>query len=217
MNSGVVVLLFGDRRVPRPLRDLTACRIESDADPGVLDAAIGGQHRLVVVGADADLAATLTRLLRAQRLDVEVAYVPRRRTHATRVYGLPAGRRAARRARRGSAQRVTLIRDDTGSVIVGRARWLPPEGGRPLHGEAVVDDAVLFDGNVAEVCIEPTQGVPGLRARAGNGEVTRRWVAGRAAQLGSTGVLVERDGVRAPRAARRSTLYRNVEGWLLTR
>ena len=99
MNSGVVVLLFGDRRVPRPLRDLTACRIESDADPGVLDAAIGGQHRLVVVGADADLAATLTRLLRAQRLDVEVAYVPRRRTHATRVYGLPAGRRAARRER----------------------------------------------------------------------------------------------------------------------
>ncbi|MCV7102206.1 peptidase M50, partial [Mycobacterium palustre] len=44
-----------------------------------------------------------------------------------------------------------------------------------------------------------------------------RWVAGRAAQLGSTGVTVERDGVAAPRAARRSTFYRNVEGWPLVR
>ncbi|MGO9098678.1 MAG: peptidase M50, partial [Mycobacterium sp.] len=40
---------------------------------------------------------------------------------------------------------------------------------------------------------------------------------GRAAQLGSTGVRVVRDGVPAPRAARRSTIYRNVEGWLLVR
>jgi len=28
---------------------------------------------------------------------------------------------------------------------------------------------------------------------------------------------VMRDGVAAPRAARRSTFYRNVEGWLLVR
>jgi len=213
MNAGVVVLLFGNRRVPRPLRDLTACRIDSDAGPGVIDAAIGGRRRLVIVGADADLAATLTRLLRAQRLDVEVAYVPGRRTRATRVYRLPAGHRAARRARHGSARRVTLIRDDTGSVIVGRARWLPEDGGRSLHGEAVVDDTVLFDGDVAGVCIEPTQGVPGLRARIRGG----RWVAGRAAQLGSVGVRVERDGVFASRATRRSTFYRHVEGWLAVR
>ncbi|MFZ3306137.1 MAG: peptidase M50, partial [Mycobacterium sp.] len=29
------------------------------------------------------------------------------------------------------------------------------------------------------------------------------------------GVTVVRDGVAAPRTARRSTIYRNVEGWLL--
>jgi len=214
MNTGVVaVLVFGDGRAPRQLRDLTASRIERDANNSVLDAAIGAHRRLVVVGSDADLAATLTRLLRAQRLDVEVAYVPRRGTRATRVYRLPAGRRAARRARHGSAQRVTLIRDDTGSVIVGRARWLPEDGGRSLHGEAVVDDTVLFDGDVAGVCIEPTQDVPGLRARIRGG----RWVAGRAAQLGSAGVRVERDSVFASRAARRSTFYRHVEGWLAVR
>jgi len=31
----------------------------------------------------------------------------------------------------------------------------------------------------------------------------------------SSGVTVVRDGVVAPRPARRSTFYRNVEGWLL--
>ncbi|OBA75421.1 peptidase M50 [Mycobacterium sp. 1554424.7] len=204
MND-VGVLVFGGRRVPRALTGLPI-------HPSDVDAAVGPYRRLVVVGADADLAAVLTRLLRAERLDVEVAYVPPRRTPATRAYRVPAGRRAARLARRGSARRVTLIRDETGSVIVGRARWLPPDDRATIHGEAVVDDTTLFDGEVAAVRIEPTLAMPGLRAR-----VKRRWVTGRAAQLGSTGVTVERDGVAAPRAARRSTFYRNVEGWLLVR
>lgn len=205
MNN-VGVLVFGGRRVPGPLTGLPV----HSAD---IDAAIGPHRRLAVVGADADLAAVLTRLLRADRLDVEVAYVPPRRTRATRIYRLPAGRRAARRARAGSAHRVTLIRDDTGSVVVGRAGWLPADGAKVLRGEAVVDDTTLFDGEVAEVRIEPTLAMPGLRASVRRG----RWVAGRAAQLGSTGVTVVRDGVAAPRAARRSTFYRHVEGWLSVR
>ncbi|OBG91066.1 peptidase M50 [Mycobacterium sp. E3251] len=206
-DPAVAVLLFGDRRVPRPL---TGMPVHSAGT----DAAIGRYRRLVVVGADADLAAVLTRLLRADRLDIEVAYVPRRRTRATRIYRLPAGRRAARRARQGPARRVTLVRDETGSVVVGRAGWLPGED-RRLRGEAVVDDTVLFDGDAPAVDVEPTLTVPGLRARVRTGR--RRWVAGRAVQLGSTGVTVVRDGVPASRPARRSTFYRNVEGWLAVR
>jgi hypothetical protein len=211
MNTAAV-LVFGDARLPGPLADLPTHRADRPAD---IDAAIGRYGRLVVVGADADLAAVLTRLLRADRLDVEVAYVPPRRTRATRIYRVPAGRRAARRARRGSARRVTLIRDETGSVIVGRAGWLPADDRRLIRGEAVVDDTTLFDGDVAAVRIEPTAAAPGLRARVRG--VRRRWVAGRAAQLGCTGVTVLRDGVTAPRPARRSTFYRHVEGWLLVR
>ena len=170
----------------------------------------------MVVGADADLAAVLTLLLRAGRLDVEVGYAPRRRTAATRAYRVQAGRPAARRARRGSAQRVPLIRDETGSAIVGAAHWRPIGDAQLLHGEAVVDDAALFDGDVAGVRIEPTAALPGLRARVA-GSRPRRWLAGRAAQLGSTGVAVVRDGVPAPRTTQRSTIYRNTEGWLLVR
>jgi hypothetical protein len=206
MNTAAV-LVFGDQRVPRALTGLPT--------PADIDAAIARYGRLVVVGADADLAAVLTRLLRADRLDVEVAYAPPRRTRATRIYRVPAGRRAARRARQGSAQRVTLIRDETGSVVVGRAGWLPADDRRLIHGEAVVDDTTLFDGDVAAVRIEPTLAVPGLRVRVHG--VRRQWISGRAAQLGCTGVTVVRDGVVAPRPARRSTFYRNVEGWLLVR
>ena len=102
-DGDVVVLLFGGRRLPRALRDLPVVGLDDVADC----------RRVVVVGSDADLAAVLTRLLRADRLDVEVGHVRRPWQ--------------ARRARTGEAQRVPLIRDETGTVIVRAAYWLPPD------------------------------------------------------------------------------------------
>ncbi|RUP02677.1 MAG: peptidase M50 [Mycobacterium sp.] len=202
---GVAVSVADAGLLPRALRGL----------PVQESGEIGGCRRLIVVGSDADLAAMLTRLLRAERLDVEVAYVPRRRTRATRIYRLPAGRRAVRRSLRGAAGRVPLIRDETGTVLVGRAEWVPSDGAAAIRGEAVVDDTVLFDGDVAGVWIEPTPALPGLRAAVAGRWA--RWVSGRAAQLGTTGAALVRDGVPAPRAVRRSAFYRHVEGWLLVR
>jgi len=202
--------MFDDAAVPRALRTLHI------VDARDIDAAAGDHRRLIVVGSDADLAAVLTQLLRADKLEVELGFVSRRRSPATRAYRIPAGRRAARRARRGSARRVPLIRDETGTAIVGAAHWRPPGDAQLLHGEAVVDDTVLFDGDVAEVRIVPTATLPGLRARVWGGR-SRRWLAGRATQLGSTGAAVVRDGVPVARATRRSTIYRNTEGWLLVR
>ena len=198
ITTDVVVLLFGGRRLPRPLAGIAAEQIRGADD---IDAVSARARRLIVVGSDADLAAVLTRLLRADRLDVEVG-------HAT-------GWRTARRARGGTPRRVPLIRDETGHVVTGSAEWRG-ENGAALRGEAVVDDTWLFDGEVSGVRIEPTQAMPGLRARV-TGRGRQRWVAGRAAQLGTTGALVIRDGVLAQRSVRRSTFYRHTDGWLLVR
>lgn len=196
----VVVLRFGSRRVPRPLADLPVIAVATPGDVDEADA-----RRVVVLGTHADLATVLTRLLRTDRLDVEVGFAARRWT--------------ARRARTGTARRVPLIRDETGTVIARAAYWLPgAETARTIAGEAVVDDTVLFDGEATGVCIEPIPQLPGLRAS----ELTtrmrpRRWVTGRAAQLGTTGALVVRDGVAGPRPLRRSTFYRHTQGWLAVR
>jgi hypothetical protein len=198
ITTDVVVLLFGGRRAPGPLAGLDAQQAEGQ---GHIDAAAAACKRLIVVGTDADLASVLTRLLRTDRLDVEV--------------GRATGWWTARRVRRGTARRVPLIRDDAGQVIVGVAEWRGPRG-EPLRGEAVVDDTQLFDGHVAGVRIEPTQAMPGLRAcviRPGRS----RWASGRAAQLGTTGAVVVRDGDEAPKIVRRSTFYRHTQGWLLVR
>nr|WP_109558801.1 peptidase M50 [Mycolicibacter minnesotensis] len=183
-----------------------------------MDAAIDRYRRLVVVGTDADLARTLTRLLRTDRLDIEVGYAPRRRTPATAAYRLPAGWRAARLARRGAGRPAPLIRDDAGTALVGVGRWLPVDGAQALRGEGVVDDTTLFDGEVAEVLIQPIGVAPGLRAGVPRrrGRVAR-WATGRAAQLGTTGAVVVRDGTFSSRTVKRSTFYRHIEDWLLVR
>ena len=184
-------MTFAGRRAPRALRDLPTTGLDG----------LTAWRRVVVVGSTADLAATLTALLRADRLDVEVAHVRRWRP--------------ARWALTSPATRVPLIRDETGSVVVGAAHWRPPDGQPALRGEGVVDDTVLFDGEVPAVRVEPTGTPPGLRAAVlANWWRPRRWVTGRAAQLGTTGALVERDGVTGARPVRRSTFYRHTEGWL---
>ena len=196
MTTGdVAVLLLSGGPIPRALRDLPVV--------GIGD--VTGHRRVIVVGSDADLASVLTHLLKANRLDVEVGHV-RRPWHA-------------RRARTATAQRVPLIRDETGTVIVGAAYWLPPdEQARTIHGEAVTDDTLLFDGDVTGVRIEPMQTMPGLRASVLSPRMRpKRWVTGRAAQLGTDAALVVRDGIPAPRPVRRSTFYRHTEGWLQVR
>ena len=205
------VLLFDGRRPPRALGHLPAVTVHKTDE---IEAAVTAR-RIVVVGTDRDLAAVLTTLLKAEKLGVEVAFVPRRRTAATRAYGLPTGRRAARAALTHAATRVPLIRDDSGRALVGAGLWVGETG---LEGEAVVDDTVLFDGEATAVRIEPIGTMPGLRAAVLSSRMRpKRWVTGRAAQLGTTGAFVVRDGEASTRTVRRSTFYRHTEGWLAVR
>jgi hypothetical protein len=202
--ADVAVVRFEGQGVPAPLRGLPVVEVED----------IGAYQRLIVVGSDADLATVLTALLRAETLDVEIGFVAPHRSAATRIYRLAPGRRGARRALKRTARRVPLIRDDTGRAIAGTAMWRGANG--VLHGEAVVDDTTLFDGDVGWVRVEPTAVMPGLRAAVVTARGDRkRWVTGRAAQLGTTGARVTRDGVSDERTVKRSTFYRHVKGWLL--
>ena len=197
-NTEIAVLRFGARRLPRALASLP-CHDSPDA--AAIDTAVQGASRVVVMGSAADLAAVLTRLMRTERLDVEVACASRWR--------------GARRALTGVAQRIPLIRDETGTALVDAAFWLPAGETRVIHGEAVVDDDLLFDGEVTGVRIEPTASMPGLRAAVLTSRMRpRRWLTGRAVQLGSTGARVVRDGMELPREATRSAFYRHTTGWL---
>ncbi|MFE9579145.1 hypothetical protein ACFYO1_22360 [Nocardia sp. NPDC006044] len=172
--------------------------------------------RLIVLGDDAALATVLTHLMRTERLHVEIGYVPVEKTYGSRAYQTGTGNAAAKRAIDGKATAVPLIRDDTGQVLVGRAR-ITGVGEEKLEGEAYVDDVQLFSGKVAAMLISPTLHQPGVRAAAPKGMRKRRWVEGRAAQLGTPGAVVTRDGIRTERTVPRSSFYRHHEPWLLVR
>lgn len=173
--------------------------------------------RLIVVGDDAAFAATLTRLMRLDRLDIELAYVPESRTPATEAYGLRSGSKAATVALQSEATPIPLIRDDSGIALVGRALVCGDES--DLVGEAYVDDTRLFSGTVPGIRIEPTPAMPGLRAAIDRPRWFGgyKWLEGRAMQLGSPAATVTRDGVANPRALKRSTFYRHDKKWLLVR
>jgi hypothetical protein len=201
-------------------------------------------RRIAVAGTDADLAAVLQRLMRADRLDVELAYVPAdRRSVAARVWGLPHGPAALDLARHGTARAVPLVRDDSGGVLVGRAE-VRGTGGGAVHGEVYCDEALTLRGAARRVVVTPwphppsSQGVRpdgavgGVAVRAGWGDRLpdgrlravsptarsgRGTASGRAVQLGCLPATLVHDGVPHPRPVTRWAWYRHVTDWLLVR
>ena len=162
------------------------------------------------------LAAVLTHLMRTERLHVQIGYVPIDKTYGSHAYQTGTGNAAAKRAIEGRATEVPLIRDDTGKVLVGRARITGP-GEEKLEGEAYVDDTQLFSGKVTSMLVSPTLHLPGVRATIRKRIRKRRWIDGRAAQLGTPGAVVCRDGITTERTVPRSSFYRHKEPWLLVR
>jgi hypothetical protein len=216
-----LVLRCGDAPVPITLSTLptvtsgarpTDAELDEEVVP-ILDA----NARLIVLGGDDSLAAVLTHLMRNERLGIEVAYVPADRSPASRNYQLGVGSAAAKHALDGTAAPTPLIRDDTGVVLVGRAT-IHGANGSTLEGEAYVDDTRLFSGTVTAMHIEPTAAMPGLGACVERGRLRRnRWTEGRAAQLGTPGAVVTRDGIPGHHTVKRSSFYRHHEPWLLVR
>jgi hypothetical protein len=217
-RTGAVAASAGVHTVALPTRPERA-----DLDPVLAEP---GLRRLVVAGTDADLAAVLVRLLRTERLAVELAYVPvARRSAAARAWGLPTGTAAVELARHGVAQPVPLVRDDAGGVLVGRGEV------RSVHGEVYCDEVLALRGSARRLVVTPWRdGASAVAVRAGwwgsapDGDVRpvpptaragRGAAAGRAVQLGCLPARLVRDGVRHPRPVTRWAWYRHVVDWLL--
>jgi hypothetical protein len=182
-------------------------------------------RRLIVAGTDADLAAVLVRLLRTERLDVEVAFVPSgRASDAARTWGLPRGRAARELALHGTAGPVPLVRDDVGGVLAGRGEI------RRLRGECYCDETLVLRGGASRLVVAPTP--DGVAVRAGRGrrlpsgavravpQASRTGCGtaiGRAVQVGCLPATVVCDGVAHPRPMERFTWFRHTSDWLLVR
>ncbi|MGU3432810.1 hypothetical protein ACNHUS_07300 [Actinomycetes bacterium M1A6_2h] len=200
-----------------PLFDAPEVPTKDDCDALLTEMDTAHNPRIIVLGTDASLAAVLTRLLRTERLHMEVAYVPETASDASELFHTGTGSRAAKVALSGTASPTPLIRDDTGTALVGRATVSGPEG--ELIGEAYVDDTRLFSGSVPGIEVSPMLEMPGLRARVQGkrGFFRRRWIAGRAVQLGAKAARLTKDGVAIPRETTRSSMYRHDQQWLLVR
>ncbi|MEJ2888691.1 hypothetical protein [Actinomycetospora aeridis] len=197
--------------------DLPALPARGDVDP-VLDDLPPGS-RLVVAGDDAAVAAVLVRVLRRERLDLEVAVLPASGSAVAEVWGLPVDPPGALAlARGGSARPAPLVRDDHGGLVVGR------HTAGPLHGEVYCDEHRVLRGDAAELVVlpDPAAGVrvtvTGPRRLGGLRAGRTTTTAGRAVQLGCRpAVTVVRDGVPGDRPVSRRSWYRHTEDWLLVR
>ncbi len=186
-------------------------------DPGdraAFDAVLAAHSpgRLVVLGNDGELAAVVVRLLRADRLDVEVGYVPAdRRSAAAACWRLPTGAAAALElAVSGPSSSVPLVRDDAGGVLVGRGELLD------VRGECYCDNELVLRGRTRRLVVTP--GPAGVLVEVDAGRLRRpRRAGGRAVQIGCEPATVVCDGVIQPRPVRRWTWYRHTADLRLVR
>lgn len=219
MMEVMIVIRCGSAPVPTVLGEHP--RIEVSEVPGKDEinralAEVGTHRRLLICGTDASLAALLTRLMRSENLDVEIAYVAEDVTPVTRTYGLPTGSAAAKLGVQGEARELPLIRDETGTVLVGEATVTGPRG-EVLVGEAYADDTKVFSGEVDTLTVRPSPELPGVRATADRPRKLRRqrWVEARAVQVGTPAGQITRDGITGRRAVKRTSFYRHTEPWRL--
>lgn len=189
---------------------------KDDVDPLFAEIGPDAQHdRLVVVGEDADLAAVVLRLLRKERLaDVPVGFVPVvDESDVTITWDLPDDPgRALDVALNAEPDRVPLVRDDNGGVLVG----LGTVG--PLRGVAYCDDTRVLRGPAKVIRVVPhSSGIEVTVASRGLFDRRTRTAQGRAFELGCLPTRVVADGVAHPRPVKKWHWYRHTEDLRLIR
>lgn len=219
---------WGDRLLARAgLASAEVRAVARRPGRGEVDPLLEDADRLVVAGDDADLAAVLVRLLRRERLDLPVAFLPAADSTAAAVWGLPTGPDAALALlRSGTVQPVPLIRDDRGGIVAGAHHV------GPFRGAVYCDEHLVASGTSAGMAVRPWAGGSGGDGeRPGGVSVTvtgpSRWgglragradsARGRAVQIGCRPAAVHRDGVPDERTLERRSWYRHLVDWHLVR
>lgn len=196
---GALVLACGVAAARPQWREVPAVPDRPDLDPLLTPA----PDRVVVHGTDAALAAVVRRLLRTDRLDIPVGYLPVDRSPVTGLWRLPPAAEAVDLALTGIPAPLPLIRDDSGGVLLGLATL------GPVDGEAYCDDTLALRGRARSVEVTP-DGI-GVRARIVHSGPFRRprTYRGRAFQVGCHPATLTRDGIPHPRPIQRWTWYRH--------
>lgn len=133
------------------LNDATPSLTDIQARPDV--AHLGGPQfapqqpderlRIIVSGTDAALGAVLTRMMRADYLWAEIAYVPADPSSAAAIcWGIPDD--AASFAVDAPVAPAACVRTDTGDVVAGSAEIFHGDGSQEYVGEVVVDSETLL-------------------------------------------------------------------------
>jgi hypothetical protein len=171
--------------------------------------------RVVVVGEDGDLNAVVVRLLRTERLaEVPVGYAPVVDDSDVAItWDLPLQlARALDVALSASPDRVPLVRDGQGGVLVGLGRI------GPLRGVAYCDDTQVLRGPAKTIRVVPGgNGIEVAVAHRGLFNRKQRTTQGRAFEVGCLPTRVIRDGVAYERPVKRWNWYRHTEDLRLIR
>ena len=172
--------------------------------------------RVLVIGDDADLAAVVLRLLRAERLaSVVVAFASDVTTTVTDLWSLPLGAAAVELAIAGDPDLIPVVRNDVGGLVVGSGSV------SPVQGTVYVDENRVLSGGAAHLIVEPDT-EKGLavtivpRRILGFGRRSRTF-RGRAVSIATFGSRVISDGVVFDRKLDRWTFYRHTEPLRLVR
>jgi hypothetical protein len=171
--------------------------------------------RAIVVGEDADLNAVVVRLLRTERLgEVPVGFAPVADDSDVAItWDLPLEvGRALDVALSASPDRVPLVRDGQGGVLIGLGRI------GPLRGVAYCDDTQVLRGPAKTIRVVP--GGPGIDvtvAHRGLFNRKQRSTQGRAFEVGCLSTRVVRDGIAYERPVKRWNWYRHTEDLRLIR
>jgi hypothetical protein len=171
--------------------------------------------RLIVVGEDPDFAAVALRLLRTGHLaDVPVGFVPvGGESDVAITWDLPEDTgRALDVALSAEPDRVPLVRDDNGGVLVGLGRI------GPLRGVAYCDDTRVLRGPAKMIRVAPcTGGIEVTVEPRGLFNRRAKTTQGRAFELGCLPTRVVKDGVVHERPIKKWHWYRHTEDLRLIR